>query len=150
MPKKFSFKQGSLFILTVSLFALSCKQPDAVAVADNELPEENRFTKVVLTEGMDEPMEMSFLDKGRVLIIERKGVLKVFDPSTNQVKVVAHIPVNTKYTTKEGAVSEAEEGLVGLIVHPKFAENHWIYVLCRSFNAKACIGKMGTAWRFFI
>ena len=128
MPKKSSFQHAGHFILALSLFASSCKQPDAAAVIDNEPPEENRFTKVVLTEGMDEPMEMSFLDKGRVLIIERKGVLKVFDPSTNQVKVVAHIPVNTKYTTKEGAVSEAEEGLVGLVVHPKFAENHWIYM----------------------
>jgi cytochrome c len=128
MPKTISFKHAGLFILAVSLFASSCKQPDSIATADNEPPEENRFTKVVLTEGMDEPMVMSFLDKGRVLVIERKGGLKVFDPATNQMKLIATIPVNTKYTSKEGRVNEAEEGLMGLIVHPKFAENHWIYM----------------------
>jgi glucose/arabinose dehydrogenase len=36
--------------------------------------------------------------------------------------------VNTKYTSKEGVVSEAEEGLMGIIVHPLFAKNHWIYM----------------------
>ncbi|HEY6436021.1 MAG TPA: hypothetical protein VIY47_05490, partial [Ignavibacteriaceae bacterium] len=73
MPKNSSLKQAGLFIVAVSLIASSCKQRDVDAVADNEPPEENRFTKVVLTEGLDEPLVMSFLDKGRVLVIERKG-----------------------------------------------------------------------------
>ena len=128
MPKTISFKHAGLFILAASLFASSCKQPDAVAVADNEPPEENRFTKVVLTEGMDEPMEMSFLNDGHVLIIERKGGLNPLILKTNQMKLIATIPVNTKYTSKEGVVSEAEEGLMGIVVHPKFEENHWIYL----------------------
>src|SRR6185295_19484192 len=94
------------------LFALaifSCKQPDKQTPGSTGLPEENRFTKVVLTQGMDEPMEMSFLDDGRIIIIERKGGVKIFDTKTNQIKLIATIPVNTKYTSKEGRVSEAEE-----------------------------------------
>ena len=113
------------------LFALaifSCKQPDKQTPGSTGLPEENRFTKVVLTQGMDEPMEMSFLDDGRIIIIERKGGVKIFDTKTNQIKLIATIPVNTKYTSKEGRVSEAEEGLMGVAAHPKFSENHWIYL----------------------
>ena len=30
-------------------------------------PEDNRFTKVILAEKLDEPMEMTFLNDGRVL-----------------------------------------------------------------------------------
>ncbi len=91
-------------------------------------PEDNRFTKVVLTEGMDEPMEMAFLPENRVLIVERKGGVKTFDEKTGEMTLVATIPVNTKYTNKEGVVREAEEGLMGVIAHPDYATNHWVYL----------------------
>ena len=65
-------------------------------------PDPNRFTKVVLTEAgkLDEPMEMTFLPDGRVLIVERKGGLKAVDSKTGAVKLLATIPVNTKYKNK--------------------------------------------------
>ncbi|MCW3117600.1 MAG: hypothetical protein JWM28_1682 [Chitinophagaceae bacterium] len=124
LPKNFS--AASLLLVLFCGLLFSCNQTETIA--GNEPPEENRFTKVVLTEGMDEPMEMSFLNDGRILIIERKGGLKSFNTKTNGIKLVATIPVNTKYTSKEGVVSEAEEGLMGVAVHPKFDENHWIYL----------------------
>ncbi|HMH34388.1 MAG TPA: PQQ-dependent sugar dehydrogenase [Puia sp.] len=104
----------------------ACKQTEAPVVI--EKPDDNRFTKSVLTQGLDEPMEFNFIDNDRILIIERKGGVKILDPKTKEIKLIATIPVNTKYTSKEGAVSEAEEGLVGLAVHPKFSENHWVYL----------------------
>lgn len=119
---------ANLLFFTLAIFIVSCKQPDTAAIASNEVPEENRFTKVVLSEGFDEPMEMDFTKDGRVLIIERKGGLKSYNTITKAVKLIATIPVNTKYTSKEGVVSEAEEGLMGIVLHPKFDENHWIYL----------------------
>src|SRR3954469_8402505 len=113
-----------LMLSAIILFA--CNQKESTA--DNEKPEDNRFTKVTLAQGFDEPMEMTFLNDGRVLIVERKGALKSVDTKTNMVKTIATIPVNTKYTSKEGVVTEAEEGLVGIIAHPDFAKNHWIYM----------------------
>ena len=94
-------------------------------------PDENRFTPVVVVEGpqLDEPMAFEVLDDGRVFIIERKGAVKLFDPSSNAVKTVATIPVNTIYTSAEGDTREAEEGLVGLTVHPEFDSNPWVYLL---------------------
>ncbi|MEY5045513.1 MAG: hypothetical protein RL713_738, partial [Bacteroidota bacterium] len=93
-------------------------------------PDPNRFTKVVLTEAgkLDEPMEMTFLPDGRVLIVERKGGLKAVDSKTGAVKLLATIPVNTKYKNKKGQLREAEEGLMGIIAHPKYAQNNWIYM----------------------
>jgi cytochrome c len=121
------FRAAKLFCMGTTAFMLSCNQSETVADS-NEPTEENRFTKVVLIEGFDEPMAMTLLNDGRVLIVERKGGLKAVDTKTNAVKLITTIPVNTKYTTKEGAVSEAEEGLMGIVAHPKFAENHWIYM----------------------
>ena len=91
-------------------------------------PEENRFTKVILAEKLDEPMEMTFLNDGRILVIERKGVLKAYNPVTKEVTVIANVPVSTKYTAKDGRITEAEDGLIGIIADPNFAKNHWIYL----------------------
>ncbi len=91
-------------------------------------PEENRFSKVVLGDKLDEPMEMTLLKDGRVLFIERKGALKQYDPNTGAIKIIATIPVNTKYTNAKGVKREAEEGLMGLVHDPNFEQNHWIYM----------------------
>lgn len=91
-------------------------------------PDENRFTKVVLAEKLDEPMEMTLLKDGRVLLVERKGALKQYNPNTGEIKTLATIPVNTKYTNAKGVKREAEEGLMGLIHDPNFEQNHWIYM----------------------
>src|SRR5690606_16045231 len=112
-----------LFFLLLGF--LACKsEPEE----DTSKPEDNRFTKVVLTEGMDEPMEMTYLPENRVLIVERKGGVKILDEKTGEMTLIATIPVNTKYTNKEGVVREAEEGLMGVIAHPDFEKNHWIYL----------------------
>ncbi|HTS45242.1 MAG TPA: PQQ-dependent sugar dehydrogenase [Puia sp.] len=115
-----------VILLVLVGFIFSCKQTENPSSV--EKPEDNRFTEVVLTEGMDEPMEMTFLPDNRVLIAERKGGVKSVDLRTKQVKLIATIPVNTKYTSKEGVVSEAEEGLVGIVADPKFSQNNWIYL----------------------
>jgi cytochrome c len=93
-------------------------------------PDPNRFSKVVLTEAgkLDEPMEMAFLPNNKILIVERKGGVKIIDGKSGDVKLIATIPVNTKYKNKQGVVREAEEGLMGVIAHPKYAENNWIYM----------------------
>ncbi|MEJ0080387.1 MAG: PQQ-dependent sugar dehydrogenase [Puia sp.] len=98
--------------------------------ADTIRPDDNRFTPVTLTsEGaLDEPMNFEVLKDGRVYINERKGDLKVFNPVDKSVSLVGSIPVNTKYTSKEGVVSEAEEGFIGFTVDPHFEENHWAYL----------------------
>jgi cytochrome c len=91
-------------------------------------PEENRFTKVVLEEKLDEPTELSVLDKDRVLFIQRKGEVRLYNNQTKTLKTIAKIPVSTKYVTKEGVESMGEDGLLGLNKDPNFAQNHWIYL----------------------
>jgi cytochrome c len=119
-------KSGFVFLALAVIVLFSCNK--STSTESKEKPEDNRFTKVVLTQGFDEPMAMTFLNDGRILIVERKGALKAFDTKTNQVKTITTIPVNTKYTSKEGVVSEAEEGLMGVVSHPDFEKNHWIYM----------------------
>lgn len=91
-------------------------------------PEENRFTKVILEEKLNEPMELTVLNDGRVLFIERHGAVKLYNIKTKTLKTIATIPVSTKYKDKDGKTSEAEDGLLGLNKDPNFAKNHWIYL----------------------
>lgn len=91
-------------------------------------PEENRFTKVVLAEKLDEPMELTVLDEERVLLIQRKGEVRLYNIKTNELKTIATIPVSTTYKNKEGKESTAEDGLMGLNKDPNFEENNWIYL----------------------
>ena len=101
---------------------------NVLEIAAQKAPDENRFTKVVLGDKLDEPMEMTLLKDGRVLFVERKGALKQYNPETGEIKTLAMIPVNTKYTNAKGVKREAEEGLMGLIHDPNFEQNHWIYM----------------------
>ena len=91
-------------------------------------PEENRFTKVVLEEKLDEPVELTVLDKDRVLFIQRKGEVRLYNNKTKTLKTIAKLPVSLKYVNREGKESVAEDGLLGLNKDPKFAQNQWIYL----------------------
>lgn len=91
-------------------------------------PEENRFTKVVLAEKLNEPLEMAILPDERVLLVERHGDVRIYSPVTKQLKTIVTIPVSTKYKDKEGRETEAEDGLLGVNIDPNFEKNHWIYL----------------------
>lgn len=89
-----------------------------------QVPEQNRFTKTELIANLDEPMELAVTDEGRVFFVERKGKVKMYDPTNGKTTVVGEIPVNTKYNGGK----EAEDGLLGIALDPGFASNRWIYL----------------------
>ncbi|TLV03331.1 PQQ-dependent sugar dehydrogenase [Dyadobacter luticola] len=97
------------------------------SVAQEKAPDSNRFTKVVLAQRLEEPIQFQILKDGRVLFAERKGRLRVYDPKTNELSLVAEFAVSTKYTSKTGEVTEGEDGLQGVILDPDYDKNHWIY-----------------------
>src|SRR5437773_4971138 len=87
-------------------------------------PEVNCFTRVVLAEKLDEPVELAVLPGERVLFIERHGYVNLYTPKTGRVRRIATIPVSTKYADS----SQAEDGLLGLAADPNFATNRLIYM----------------------
>src|SRR4029078_7977975 len=87
-------------------------------------PEENRFTRVVLAEKLNEPVELAVLPGERVLFIERRGAVKLYTKSDGKTKQISTIPVSNKYADS----SQAEDGLLGLAADPNFASNGWVYM----------------------
>src|SRR5690606_23168818 len=82
------------------------------------VPEENRFKKTILATKLDEPMQMAIADDGRVFFVERRGNIRVYDPTRKDLHNVGTIPVLAKY----------EDGLLGIALDPEFGENNWIYL----------------------
>ena len=111
-------------LIVFSTLVVSCKEEGI------QKPEENRFTLVVVAEDLNEPMQFELLEDGRVLVAERKGTIKLYDPDTEQVKVIADIPVSTGYYSETGEVlaTSGEDGLQGIVVDPNYQQNHWVYV----------------------
>ncbi len=90
-------------------------------------PEENRFDRNILAEGLDEPTELVVLDDHKVLFTERKGAVKLYDPKTGKIKVVAEVPVYIKF----------EYGLMGMNIDPDFKNNKWIYLFYSPLSTAA-------------
>ena len=87
-------------------------------------PEENRFSKVVLADKLNEPVELAVLPDERVLFIERRGAVNLYRPETGEYTRLATIPVTNQYTNGQ----QGEDGLLGLAADPNFASNGWIYL----------------------
>ena len=100
----------------------------AAVAQSTEKPDENRFTKVVLQQKLEEPIQFQIMADGKVLYAERKGKMKVYDPATNKLEVIAEFSVSREYVSKTGQRDEGEDGLQGMILDPDYAKNHFMYV----------------------
>ncbi len=78
----------------------------------------SRFERTTVGEPLVQPMELEIAPDGRIFLIEISGVVKLIDPSLNTTEVVAKLTVTT----------EQENGLIGLALDPRFADNGWIYL----------------------
>ena len=83
----------------------------------NIAPEENRFMKVVLEDNLREPMELEMLPDGKLLFIERRGAVRLFDPAVDSSSLIQTMKVSSLH----------EDGLLGLALDPNFKDNNWLY-----------------------
>ncbi|MFN8336196.1 MAG: ThuA domain-containing protein [Cyclobacteriaceae bacterium] len=85
-------------------------------------PEENRFTKTILVNDLNEPMELGVAPDGRVFFAERSGSLFVYLPSEKTHKLLHKFDV----------VPDSEEnfgsGILGLTLDPDFDKNNYLYL----------------------
>ncbi len=94
------------------------KRLDYTACRTPETPDPTRFQKTVLASELTEPMELELLPDGKVMFIERRGAIKLYDPGTGLVTIAHKLPVHSVH----------EDGLMGLALDPNYTDNHWIYL----------------------
>lgn len=82
------------------------------------MPDPTRFQKTVMATDLTEPMEFDMLPDGKIIFIERRGMIKLFNPETGLVSIAHKLPVHAEF----------EDGLMGLELDPRYEENHWVYL----------------------
>ncbi|HVU83973.1 MAG TPA: ThuA domain-containing protein, partial [Puia sp.] len=86
-------------------------------------PEENRFTKVILSNDLNEPMELAVTHDGRVFFVERSGGFYMYDPLTQKTKTVYRLPI---YQDKKD--ESFGNGVLGMTIDPDFDKNNYVYI----------------------
>jgi cytochrome c len=81
-------------------------------------PEQNRFVKTILTSNIPSPMELAVADDGQVFFTQLFGELSVFNPKTNQAKLIHKFSISNVGGT----------GLIGITLDPGFSSNHFMYL----------------------
>jgi aldose sugar dehydrogenase len=67
----------------------------------------------------DEPWAMTFLPDGRLLVTEKAGVLRLYDPKRNSTGAISGVPA---------VVHAGQGGLGDVVLHPDFAKNQLVYL----------------------
>ena len=98
--------------------------------ADRDLNADGAVEDVIL-----DPLEIAVAPDGRVFCIERAGVVKIWKPDTKATVVAAKLEV----------FKELEDGLLGIALDPKFAQNGWVYLFHSEPATRQVegVGKMG-------
>ncbi|AWW00255.1 ThuA domain-containing protein [Arcticibacterium luteifluviistationis] len=81
-------------------------------------PEENRFVKTILANNLNEPTELAAMPNGKVILVERRGDVKVWLPEKEEFKTANSLDVFSTY----------EYGLMGVGLDPNFRRNNWVYI----------------------
>lgn len=84
-----------------------------------ESAEQRKLRLVVMTTELEQPWSMAFLPNGDMLVTERPGRLRIVHGGVLSSKPVAGVPA---------VVTGGLQGLMDIVLHPRFAENRWIYL----------------------
>jgi cytochrome c len=98
-------------LITASLLAM----PFSISAGEFD---PGRLTPTTLATGLLRPMELEVAPDGRVFFIELEGRLRILQPNSGTILEAGTLEVTT----------QQENGLIGIALDPKFAENNWIYL----------------------
>ncbi|RZF56714.1 PQQ-dependent sugar dehydrogenase [Acinetobacter halotolerans] len=108
-----------LFLFACGSNNTNSKTPEQSAAQQSAKKATQQAYRVETIAQLNEPWAMTTLPDQRLLITERKGQLKVFDPQNKQSVNVQGVP-----TVSYGG----QGGLGDVVLHPNFQQNHWIYL----------------------
>ena len=113
-------------VVTTSTMAQDAQKTSserANSTEKTEKSEQYTVRAVTLVNGLAHPWGMAFLPDGRMLVNERRGTMRIIDGGKLVENPIEGIPQATQH---------GQGGLMDVALHPKYAENGWIYF---SYNA---------------
>ena len=99
-------------------YAIGKGELDFSKAKTERIPPEDRFIRTTLASNLNEPTELEILPDGRIIFLERRGAMKMYDPVDDTMTVILQMPV----------YDNNEEGFLGLALDPNWKDNHWIYL----------------------
>ena len=88
--------------------------------------EGQRIRVVSVTRALEYPFSAAFLPDGSMLVTERAGRLRIIRNGVLDPKPVAGGPVS--YWAGESGAPGAVHGYMDIALHPRFADNGWVYL----------------------
>ena len=127
---------SAVCFLTVAAFAQNAPGTEPERVFKTE---QYTVRAVSVLKGLYHPWGLAFLPDGRMLLTERRGTMRLIDGGKLVEKPVAGIPA---------AVEHGQGGLLDVALHPKYAENGWVYWTYNAgktgeFGTELARGKLG-------
>jgi aldose sugar dehydrogenase len=98
--------------------------PDHPVVFDTA--EGQNIRVVVVTKALEFPWSLAFLPDGSMLVTERAGRLRMIRKGVLDPKPIAGAPAS--YWAGESGGPRAVHGYMDIALHPRFAENHLLYL----------------------
>ena len=118
MPRRSVLRLGMSMVVLVGL-AMTGLADSPPAEAD---PVPAGFQEEVVFSGLTQPTAVRFAGDGRVFVVEKSGLVKVFDSLTD--------PTPTVFADLRTQVHNFwDRGMLGLALDPDFPSNPWVYVL---------------------
>lgn len=99
-------------------YAIGSEPLDYSKTKTKRIPPENRFVRTTLASNLNEPTELEILPDGRIIFLERRGAMKMYDPVADTLTTILQMPV----------YDNNEEGFLGVALDPNWEDNHWIYL----------------------
>ena len=116
---------GQSFFLIVLLFNIACADSSTAVASDADSPvvpaskELPKFRVETVAANLEIVWSIVFAPDGRMFFTERPGRVRVFEKGK-----LRHAP----FFTVPDVEPSGESGLMGMTLHPQFAENHFLYL----------------------
>ena len=93
--------------------------------------EQQNVRVTVVARNLEYPYSLAFLPTGELLFTERAGRLRIIRNGVLDPRPIAGAPA-ARFAGKSGSIG-AVHGYMSLVVHPRFADNHFIYFAYNKF-----------------
>ncbi len=122
MTKLFLSIVGLILVVYAVLFFMSPESTPVVNTIDTATPTPTVSGEpTIIAENLDIPWDIAFLPDSTMLVTERPGAVLHIKPADG---------TQTSIPVEVGA--RGEGGLLGIVLHPQFATNHYVYLYMSS------------------
>lgn len=111
-------------------------EPPPIATDDFRAADGARFRVQTIVTHLQIPWALAFTPDGRLFVTERPGRVRIVQNGTLLTEPALTLP---------DVHREAEAGLLGIAVHPQFADNHFVYLV---YTADAAGGPVNRLVRY--